>query len=556
MESNDVSEILKAAQIYVARNWRVIPLRPNDKKPFLDEWQSLPMPDAAQLTQWFGNGSGYGIGIVCSHDLVVVDIDPRHGGIESFEKITGQSIEDIETPTQVTPHDGFHLLFKNSDPNRIVKNWTGIYPGIDVRTEGGQIAAYPTVIDGKTYRWIKPASKYELQELPEWVKEKPKTRKVELVNEGSRNTDATKVAGALRRVGLDTEQIASALRPITTLDDDEVRTIAESVGKYDAAESSIIVGETKSMREWLANPPPMPTWLVDGLLTDGGISIIAAKPKVGKSTLARNLAADVSMRRAFLGHAIRADARPVLYFGLEDMPGIVTEHLQLLGMDLDRLIFSNVQVPADQWAFLRTEIERYKPSLVILDPYARFLRIRKWEDYGEVTEKTQPLIALTREYGCHITGTHHMRKGGGSEDMDEILGSAQVQGFVDTAIALNRLFDDRRTIKTMQRYGSELPTTFLDFAFDAKRFSLGRVRRDEQIEDDIRKLVDAMQEGLPYTADAEALKSAVAMRASRLAALKEGSENHPQAFVRTGEGRKGNPYFYTLAPNAVESIEI
>lgn len=50
---------------------------------------------------------------------------------------------------------------------------------------------------------------------------------------------------------------------------------------------------------------PIP-WLVDNLLIQGGCSLLAAKPKVGKTTLSRCLALAVARGEQFLGQGIRS----------------------------------------------------------------------------------------------------------------------------------------------------------------------------------------------------------------------------------------------------------
>ena len=56
-----------------------------------------------------------------------------------------------------------------------------------------------------------------------------------------------------------------------------------------------------SARELLDQPTEEVRWLWDGILLQGGMSLLIAKPKVGKSTLARCLAVAVSRGSPFLG---------------------------------------------------------------------------------------------------------------------------------------------------------------------------------------------------------------------------------------------------------------
>ena len=61
--------------------------------------------------------------------------------------------------------------------------------------------------------------------------------------------------------------------------------------------------------------PPVP-YCVDGLLTQGGFSVVGAKPKQGKSSLSRYLAVAVAKGKPFLGRATTKG--DVLLFSLED----------------------------------------------------------------------------------------------------------------------------------------------------------------------------------------------------------------------------------------------
>lgn len=311
--------------------------------------------------------------------------------------------------------------------------------------------------------------------------------------------------------------------------------------------------DSRTIDDWYANPPADPTWLLEGLLTDGGISIVASKPKVGKSTWTRNLAAFIAVHNGFMGKSVRKDAGPVLYFGLEDHPGVVVKHFRGLRVSGSNLIVATGQVPADPWQYLVDHVEKYKPSLVILDPYARFLRIRDWSNYGEVTEATQPLISIARDYGCHVMGTHHMRKQESidSNGMDEMLGSAQVAGFVDTMILLKRMPDNRRTLRAVQRYGEDTEETFLDFQADSKQFTIGERKFDSALTANADKLFAAMEQGQWYKESDEALKAVVSGHGERNLALSRG---YPVTFQRRGKGVKNAPYEYArnLGPDRVD----
>jgi RecA-family ATPase len=68
---------------------------------------------------------------------------------------------------------------------------------------------------------------------------------------------------------------------------------------------------------------------VDGLLPSGGFSLVAAKPKVGKSTFARCLGLSVACGEPFLGRRTQQGA--VIYLALEEKRAEVRKHFQAMG---------------------------------------------------------------------------------------------------------------------------------------------------------------------------------------------------------------------------------
>jgi hypothetical protein len=159
----------------------------------------------------------------------------------------------------------------------------------------------------------------------------------------------------------------------------------------------------------------------------GGFSICAAKPKVGKSTLIRNLAVAVSRGEEFFGR-ITSQGK-VIYLCLEEKRAEIAAHFRRMGVSDEDIIIHTGRTPADALMALEDAILMNSPVLVIIDPLSRFGGIRDFNDYGEVTRGLAPLIDLARSSECqtHILAVHHNGKGE-REGGDALLGSTAFFG--------------------------------------------------------------------------------------------------------------------------------
>lgn len=156
ISASDKSQILSAALTYIENGLAVIPLLANTKVPAIAGWTTGGLPSAAQCHKWFGNGSNYNIGIRTGavSGVFVIDVDVRHGGFQTWATIKRDYCFSDDTAAKVvTPSGGLHIYYLIPD-GRITKTSAGRPgPGVDIRGEGGQVAAPPSVIDGIPYRW-------------------------------------------------------------------------------------------------------------------------------------------------------------------------------------------------------------------------------------------------------------------------------------------------------------------------------------------------------------------------------------------------------------------
>ena len=180
-----------------------------------------------------------------------------------------------------------------------------------------------------------------------------------------------------------------------------------------------------NLSDLLAEPSEEVDYIWDKTLPTGGVAILAAKPKVGKSTTARCLAMAVACSEAFLGRATTQG--PVIYLALEEKRSEVHAHFTKVGAVDEAIILHFGSSPDDAKEKLEAAIIQYKPALVIIDPLLRFIRVKDANDYAEMTRALEPLLQMARLSGAHIICVHHAGKSD-REGGDSILGSTALFG--------------------------------------------------------------------------------------------------------------------------------
>lgn len=297
-----------------------------------------------------------------------------------------------------------------------------------------------------------------------------------------------------------------------------------------------------SLKELLNSEISEPKWLVDGLLPAEGTSVLCARPKVGKSTLARNLSLAVAEGEEFLGRA--TEEGRVLYLAIEENEAELKRHYQDLGVTKSEKIFIHIgMLPKDIDHYLRWMLSTSKPSLVIVDPLFRCIRIQDSNDYIQVTRSLEYYSELARKYSCHIMFVHHARKGE-SNGMDSLLGSTALFGSVDTSIMM---YDHglTRAIESIQRYGRNITKSGLVFDPTMRKYSIGDITSEcntiDRIKNQIMNCISVSEYDLTQK---EILDNIKGKKEMIISALNELSESDTSLLIRDGDGIKGQPYTY------------
>jgi hypothetical protein len=199
------------------------------------------------------------IGVRTGGGRVVVDVDPRNGGQDTFAELERLYGALPDTPTSLTGGGGFQLIMES---DLCLPSATAVWPGIDIKAERGYVVAPSSVHgSGRTYRWKIHPGELDLAPLPGWIAERLTSRKAArtpgvgassngvqrlrwgappLIPEGLRNTTLISLAGTVRNRGVAEAVVLDFLLSLnrhqttTPLEEAEVRNIARSAAGYEA----------------------------------------------------------------------------------------------------------------------------------------------------------------------------------------------------------------------------------------------------------------------------------------------------------------------------------
>ena len=107
------------------------------------------LPTEEEVRRWFKRWPAANVGIATGavSGIVVVDIDPRHGGDES-----ARDLNLPDTVTCLTGGGGSHMYYKH--PGHWVEQAAALMPGIGLRGDGGCVVAPPSKhVSGAIYQW-------------------------------------------------------------------------------------------------------------------------------------------------------------------------------------------------------------------------------------------------------------------------------------------------------------------------------------------------------------------------------------------------------------------
>ncbi len=221
---------------------------------------------------------------------------------------------------------------------------------------------------------------------------------------------------------------------------------------------------------------PPPKWAVEGLLSEG-ITILAGKPKLGKSWLALNLALTIAEGGQALGGA-RVAQGDVLYLSLEDRLRRV--------QDRARKVMAGLQLPPSKHLHLAIAWPKQdqggsgeliawlkqvdNPRLVIIDVWSKFrvASTGRRNAYDEDYEAIGALKAILDEHNCSCVLVHHCKKGKAEDVIEEVSGTLGLGGAADGITVLARARGEYEAI--LHVTGRDVEDKQLAVTFDPQTF--------------------------------------------------------------------------------------
>jgi len=234
------------------------------KHPRLNDWTENASADEAVVRAWWEQWPQANIGIATGEKsgCFALDVDPRHGGMESLRTLEMKYGLLPMTVEAITGGGGRHILFRHSsDVRNSVGKTNPLGDGLDVRGVGGQIIAPGSVhASGHLYTWDPAADpdSVKIAAAPDWLLDLIRSGNAvqpcpvpvpTKIPDGERDNTLYRMACSLRAKGLERPEIEAALlamnqfRCVPPLPEEQVREKAAAACKHPPGRSARYLGQ-------------------------------------------------------------------------------------------------------------------------------------------------------------------------------------------------------------------------------------------------------------------------------------------------------------------------
>ena len=373
--------LIDVARSYGDRGFWVVPVPFMEKGPIIKRWPNLRI-ESKGLPKYF-NGTPQNMGVLLGISpafLADIDLDSELA-VKMAELFLPGTNAIFGRIGNKCSHYLYSAYFpgteKFTDPFETEKKAATI---VEIRGKGSQTIFPPsTHHSGESIVWYsmgipQPVEPMNLRRAVALLASACVVRRFWQV--GTRHDLSLAVAGALLKNGFTENEVGGFIRAVCIAADDHelddrllaVKTTAERILRNEPVSGLAKIGEitnsklvkvivkwlelrdsksslkaasparrvSKSffdltpLNEFLAEPEEIESFLWDQTLPTGGFSINSAKPKVGKSTFARNLAKAVISGSAFLGRSTQKGR--VIYLSLEEKRSELAKQFKQMGL--------------------------------------------------------------------------------------------------------------------------------------------------------------------------------------------------------------------------------
>lgn len=144
------------------------------KHPITEHGVNDATVDPVLIELWWRKWPSANIGIATGavSGVIVLDVDPKHGGDASMTTILNKHGRPTPTPVVITGSGpkGRHIYWRH--PGGPIKNIVGLADGLDLKSDGGYVIAPPSLhASGRRYQWHAEGrlDEHEIQDAPGWL---------------------------------------------------------------------------------------------------------------------------------------------------------------------------------------------------------------------------------------------------------------------------------------------------------------------------------------------------------------------------------------------------
>jgi|GEM_PF-1761897 len=319
------------------------------------------------------------------------------------------------------------------------------------------------------------------------------------------------------------------------------------------------IGSRSARIEWTPVPitelalAASPTWVWNGYVAKGHVTLFTGLWKSGKTTLLGSLLHDLTEGGGLVSNPT----------GMKTLI-ISEESSSLWSMRRDKFgLGSNVHVIArpfkskasnQDWVefvgHVAWLVHRNGYEFVIFDTLPSVWPVVQENDASEVGAALLPVNSITQA-GAGVMLIHHPRKGDGQEGQAS-RGSGALPGFVDVIVEMRRYTPDdnrdcRRSLTTLSRFDESPPSSVIEFK-DGHYVVIGDGSQVQQFDrfETIESLLPATQPGLTVDELVDAWPTELKPGKRTVSAdLAAGFDS--KRWMRDGTGKKGSPYRFFKA---------